>query len=52
MIDAAGTTTFTYTDSGQLKTENGPWSNDTVTYGYNASRLLDSLTVQQSSTKN
>jgi RHS repeat-associated protein len=34
MIDAAGTTGFSYTPTGQLKSEDGPWSNDTLVYDY------------------
>jgi RHS repeat-associated protein len=34
MVDAAGTSAFTYTAAGQLLTENGPWTDDTITYGY------------------
>ncbi len=34
MLDAVGTTKFTYTDAGQLLSEDGPWANDTVSYGY------------------
>jgi len=32
MVDAFGTTAFSYTPAGQLQSENGPWANDTVTY--------------------
>jgi RHS repeat-associated protein len=34
MVDAVGTSAFTYTATGQLLTENGPWADDTITYGY------------------
>lgn len=34
MIDALGTTKFAYTDAGRLQSENGPWSDDTVSYTY------------------
>ncbi len=34
MTDAVGTSGFGYTAAGQLQSENGPWSNDTLTYGY------------------
>ena len=34
MVDAVGTTAFSYTPSGRLQTENGPWASDTVTYTY------------------
>ena len=34
MVDAVGTTKFGYTSAGLLASENGPWTNDTVTYTY------------------
>lgn len=34
MVDAVGTTVFSYTVASLLQSENGPWSNDTVTYTY------------------
>ncbi len=34
MIDQSGTTAFSYTPAGQLLTEDGPWTNDTVTNSY------------------
>jgi RHS repeat-associated protein len=46
MIDAAGTTKYAYTASGQLWTEDGPFSNDTVTNSYN-NRLRTALALQQ-----
>jgi YD repeat-containing protein len=46
MSDAVGTTTFSYTPAGQLASENGPWSSDTVTYEY-TDRLRTSLNLQQ-----
>jgi YD repeat-containing protein len=49
MIDAAGTTQFTWKAWGGLATEVGPWANDTVTYGYNTARERNSLTLQQPS---
>jgi YD repeat-containing protein len=30
MVDAAGTTKFTYDSAGNLASEDGPWSSDTV----------------------
>lgn len=36
MVDAAGTTTYGYAIGGQLWTEDGPWSNDTVTNIWNS----------------
>src|SRR5947199_10199134 len=46
MVDAAGTTKYTYYAGGLLNTEDGPWSSDTVTYTYN-NRLRASLSLQQ-----
>jgi YD repeat-containing protein len=44
MTDAVGTTTFTYTPSGQLASENGPWANDQISYTYaNRQRTAQSL---------
>ena len=34
MSDAIGTTTFSYTGTGQLASEDGPWANDAVSYTY------------------
>lgn len=51
MIDAVGTTKFTYTTADDLLTEDGPWNNDTITYGYHANvpHLRTSLSLQQPS---
>ena len=46
MVDGLGQTAFTYTKGGQIESENGPWDNDTVTYGFNESGLLSQLTVE------
>ena|SRR6266545_2494438 len=46
MVDAAGTTKYTYYTGGLLNTEDGPWASDTVTYTYN-NRMRASLSVQQ-----
>jgi YD repeat-containing protein len=46
MVDAVGTTRWAYTNA-LLVSEDGPWANDTVSYGYNAARLRSSLTHQQ-----
>jgi RHS repeat-associated protein len=49
MEDAAGTTTFTYTNfgafSGALATEDGPWSDDAVSYGFDSAARLTGLAV-------
>src|SRR5882724_9367608 len=47
MVDAAGTTKYTYYAGGLLNTEDGPWTSDTVTYTYNNARLRSGLTLQQ-----
>jgi RHS repeat-associated protein len=49
MVDAVGTTKYTFTSAGQLLTEDGPWSNDTVTYTYHSSvpGLPTILSLQQ-----
>src|SRR5207244_1017080 len=46
MIDAVGTTAYTYTSGGQLLTEDGPFASDTVTNTY-ANRLRTALALQQ-----
>ncbi len=47
MVDAAGTTKYTYKPGGLLWTEDGPWANDTVTNTYNNARLRSGLVLQQ-----
>jgi RHS repeat-associated protein len=34
LVDQAGTTGFTWTDGNQVASEDGPWSEDTVSYAY------------------
>ena len=34
MVDGVGTTVYGYDNAGQLLSEDGPWSNDTVSYTY------------------
>src|SRR5437899_5428949 len=46
MVDAVGTTKFTYTDSGQLLTEDGPFASDTITNVY-WSRMRTNLSLAQ-----
>jgi RHS repeat-associated protein len=48
LVDGLGTHNFTYNAAGQLLTEDGPWSDDTVTCGY-LNRQRSSLTVTQPS---
>jgi YD repeat-containing protein len=47
MLDAVGTTDFGYDGNGLLGSEDGPWANDTVSYGYTTGRQRNSLTLQQ-----
>jgi RHS repeat-associated protein len=46
MVDAAGTTKYTYTAGDQLLTEDGPFASDTVTNTYR-NRLRVALSLQQ-----
>jgi RHS repeat-associated protein len=46
MVDAVGTTVYSYTAGGQLLTEDGPFSSDTVTNTYQ-NRLRVGLGLQQ-----
>jgi RHS repeat-associated protein len=46
MVDAAGTTRYTYNLASQLLTEDGPWNDDVLTYGYTG-RMRTSLNLQQ-----
>jgi YD repeat-containing protein len=46
VVNAVGTTKFTYTDAGQLLSEGGPWADDTITYSHTA-RRRSGLTMQQ-----
>src|SRR6266496_1709249 len=47
MVDAVGTTAFSYYAGGLLNTEDGPWASDTVSYTNNSARMRQSLTLQQ-----
>jgi len=47
MVDAAGASNFTYDGNGNLLTEDGPWSSDTVTLTLNEANQVRTLTVQQ-----
>ncbi len=51
IVDAAGTTTRSYTPAGFLASEGGLWSADTVNYGY-TNRLLASLSIGSSWNQN
>jgi RHS repeat-associated protein len=44
MMDAVGTTTYTYDQAGQVLSEDGPWDNDTVSYTYQ-NRLRTGLSL-------
>ena len=45
MNDWTGTTLLSYTPFGRIATEDGPWNDDTVSYGYDTNRWLNSLGV-------
>ena len=49
MVDAIGTHVFGYTAASLLQSENGPWTNDTVSYAY-AQGLRTALTLAQTGT--
>jgi RHS repeat-associated protein len=49
MSDGIGTTAFGYTPAGQLASENGPWTSDTMSYTY-TNRLRTVLDLQQPDT--
>lgn len=44
LTDGVGTTAFSWTDGGLLASEDGPWSNDTVSYT-NLNRLRTAMSV-------
>src|SRR3954469_4963788 len=46
MVDAAGTTLYTYTAGNRLLTEDGPFTSDTITNTY-VNRLQTKLSLQQ-----
>jgi len=48
MVDAVGTTKRSYTQTGRLANEDGPWASDTVAYTY-AHGLRTALTISQTS---
>jgi RHS repeat-associated protein len=47
MVDAVGTTQFGYDTNGLLAFEDGPWADDTVSFGYTTARLRSSLALLQ-----
>jgi RHS repeat-associated protein len=47
MVDGIGSTLFGWTDGDQLSSENGPWSNDTISYTYNYARQRSFLSLSQ-----
>jgi RHS repeat-associated protein len=49
MTDGIGTTKFTYTATGQLASETGPWSSDTIALGYNQGHRTSLSLTQPSS---
>ena len=46
MVDASGTTQYTYTTGNQLLTEDGPFTKDTITNSY-LNRMRTSMVLQQ-----
>lgn len=50
MVDAVGTTRYTYTAFGAVASEDGPWGSDSVSYVYNNSRLRSGLSLLQPNT--
>src|SRR2546426_3415285 len=46
MVDAAGTTAYSYTAFGALLSEDGPWASDTVTISYDNGRRRSGLNLQ------
>lgn len=48
LVDAVGTSRYTYDAASQLLSEDGPWASDTLSYTY-ANRLRASLSLQQPS---
>ena len=47
MTDGIGTTTWTFDASGRAASEDGPFANDTVTYGYDSLSRLNGRSVQR-----
>lgn len=47
MLDAVGTSDFSYTSFGALSAENGPWPSDSIGYTYYANHLRSSLNLVQ-----
>jgi YD repeat-containing protein len=45
--DAVGATRYGYTSFGALAWEDGPWEQDTVSYGYTTNHLLSSVSLLQ-----
>ncbi|MDB6065172.1 MAG: type secretion protein Rhs, partial [Pedosphaera sp.] len=48
MADGAGTTTLSNTATGQLKSEDGPWASDTISYTYYQGQLTNLSLAQPS----
>jgi RHS repeat-associated protein len=49
MNDALGATTYGYDTAGRLKSIDGPWDNDTITYSYDALNRATQRTIASSS---
>jgi hypothetical protein len=48
MLDAVGTSGYSYDNVGQLLSEDGPWTNDVISYSYTARQRV-SLSLQEPS---
>ena len=46
MVDSVGTTGYFYDGAGQILSEDGPWAEDVITYGYTARHRI-SLSLQE-----
>jgi len=46
MVDVLGTTTFTYSEAGELESEDGPWAMDTTSWD-NTNGLCRLLALEQ-----
>ncbi len=47
MVDAVGSSSFSYSGFGALRSEDGPWASDTVTNGFNSARMRSYLSLSQ-----
>ena len=47
MVDAVGSTAYTYDTNGPLAAEDGPWDSDIVSYAYDSHRQRTGLSLSQ-----